>query len=58
MNKKGMLYKRTFSAAASALMAISAIAPMSVFAEEFTEETSTIDFVNESEQVPSGVYLT
>lgn len=57
MNKKGMLYKRTFSAVASALMAISAIAPMSVFAEEFTEETSTIDFVNESEQVPSGVYL-
>lgn len=57
MEKKGMLYKRTFSAAASALMVLSACAPMSVFAEEFTEATSTFDIVNESEQVPSGVYL-
>ena len=57
MNKKGMLYKRTFSAAASALMAISAIAPMSVFADEFTEETSGFDIVNEEAQIASDVYL-
>lgn len=55
MNKKGMLYKRTFSAAASALMAISAIAPMSVFAaeEEFEPVTvnESVDFDNEGEEV-------
>lgn len=50
MEKKGMLYKRTFSAAASALMVLSACAPMSVFATEFdvAEETSDFDVVNES----------
>ena len=55
MKKKGMLYKRTFSAAASALMAISAIAPMSVFAEEFEPVTTDVEL--EAAQGSSEVYL-
>lgn len=57
MNKKGMLYKRTFSAAASALMAISAIAPMSVLADGFTEENGDFDIVNEAAIEETKVYL-
>lgn len=55
MEKKGMLYKRTFSAAASALMVLSACAPMSVFADEFEPVTQveTGDFTNEANAVPS-----
>lgn len=60
MEKKGMLYKRTFSAAASALMVLSACAPMSVFADEqefdIVNENSDFDVIPESE-TKSQVYL-